>query len=91
MRTPTISSIAATLILCCTILYSTAAGIPEARFDANQDEREKQPPIAADKVNNGEKELNVSKEYSFTQEEIEKIGSSQYIGMVMRKCPQTKK
>lgn len=73
MKTPTISSIAATLILCCTIPCSIAAGIPEAPFDANQDEG---PPIAAANVNDGEstaEKLNISSMLGeFAREEIEK-------------------
>jgi V8-like Glu-specific endopeptidase len=70
MKTAVISSIATILFLCSTISCSIAAGIPEEVPNyANQDEGGKVPPIAADIINDGE---NKSKEYHFTQEEIDK-------------------
>ena len=71
MKTAAILSITTILFLWSAIPCSIAAGIPEVPNYASQD-GEQQPPIAADIVNDKENDLNVSEEYHFTQEEIEK-------------------
>lgn len=71
MKTATIPSIVTILFLSSAIPCSIAAGVPEVPTYTNQDGGQ-QPPTAADVVNDNDNKLNVSNEYHFTQEEIDK-------------------
>ena len=77
MKTATVSSSAAILILCCTISCSIAASITGVPNKANQDEEEKQFPTEAAIINEEDatEKLNISSilgGYEFIREEIEK-------------------